>query len=46
MADVQELVGDNSLTIFIFLNTGLVKTEEADLIEDKNQEYQNNKNIY
>jgi hypothetical protein len=30
----------------IFLSTGLAMIEEANLIEDKNQEYQNNKDIF
>ncbi len=40
---VQGLSDASSLMIFIFLNAGLVKIEEAGTIEDENQEHQNNK---
>jgi len=38
----QELSGDNSLIHYISLNVDPERIEEAVLIEDKNQEYQNN----
>ena len=36
----------NSLMIFIFLNAGLVRKGEADLIEDEKQEHQNNEKMH
>jgi hypothetical protein len=41
MVDDLVLKGANSLIVFIFLNADLVRTAEADLIEDKNLEHDN-----
>lgn len=41
--DVQELKDASSAMMNTFLNEDLVAIEEADLIEGKNREYQNNK---
>ena len=38
---VQEQIDASSRMIFIFLNAGLAKIEEAIRIEDKNKEYRN-----
>jgi hypothetical protein len=39
---VQVLIGVNSNILIIFLSGDLIRKEEANLIEDKNQEHQNN----
>lgn len=41
---VQVLKGDNSHITDIFLNAGLAKIEEAEMIEDENQEFRNSEN--
>jgi len=45
-ADVQVLTDVNSNILNIFLSRDLIRKEEANLIEDKNQEHLNNKKIF
>jgi DNA-binding XRE family transcriptional regulator len=45
-ADVQVLIDVNLNMLGIFLSRDLIRKEEGDLIEDKNQEHLNNKNIF
>ena len=41
-ADAWGVIDASSPMIFIFLNAGLAKIEEAGTIEDENQEHRNN----
>ena len=45
VVDAQELIGDNSLILRIFLSADLARKEEAGLIEDWNKGCQNNSHL-